>query len=373
MKKKICHFTIVHKPEDTRIFHKECKSLAKEYDVTLVTTCDNNYDKDGVHVVGIGYPKSTFDRVKRILSIIPFLRRQKADAYHFHDPELILTGFLLKKLYRKTVVYDVHEHYTSKFMVKKLGKFSAIKNLAIKGWTWMEKWMGNQFDLVVSADSFTAAQFTKPPSIIIANVPTIDFVRNVPEERAINRDEEFRVVYLGTIHELRGLRKSVEAIEKVKYPNIRLHIIGESRYPELTKLFNSSDRVVYHGSIPWQHLNDELKKCHLGIALFQPVPAFTYYPGENIVKLFEYAGLGIPYLISNFDKLEKFVAINGGGLTVDPTDTDKIAAAIEKIYLDQALYSRLRKEGMAMVKNKYNWENQERILLDAYSEMLADR
>src|SRR6478609_11371213 len=198
MRKKICHFTIVHKPEDTRIFHKECKSLAKEFDVTLVTTCDNSYEKEGINIVGIGYPKSTADRIKRIFSIIPLLRRQKADAYHFHDPELIITGFLLKKLYGKTVVYDVHEHYTSKFKVKKLGRFSGVKNLLIKGWTWMEKWMGNQFDLVVAADSFTALQFTKPPIIIIPNVPTLDFVRDVPAERTIKYDEEFKVVYLGT-------------------------------------------------------------------------------------------------------------------------------------------------------------------------------
>ncbi|HSB92290.1 MAG TPA: glycosyltransferase, partial [Flavitalea sp.] len=198
MKKKVCHFTIVHTPEDTRIFHKECKSLAKEYDVTLVTSCDTSYEKDGIHVVGIGYPKSMLDRAKRILSIIPLLRRQKADVYHFHDPELILTGFLLKKLYGKTVVYDVHEHYTSKLTDKKLGKLSMFKNLMIKSWTWLEKWMGNQFDLVVSADSFTAAQFTRPPSIVIPNVPTLNFIRDVSAERIINRDEEFRVVYLGT-------------------------------------------------------------------------------------------------------------------------------------------------------------------------------
>ncbi|HSB93158.1 MAG TPA: glycosyltransferase, partial [Flavitalea sp.] len=137
--------------------------------------------------------------------------------------------------------------------------------------------------------------------------------------------------------------------------------------------FQESKRVVYHGSIPWQVLNDELKKCHLGIALFHPVPAFTYYPGENIVKLFEYAGLGIPYLISNFDKLEAFVAVNGGGLTVDPMNSTKIAEAIERVYLDQALYSRLRTEGIAMVRDKYNWENQEKTLLEAYSTMLAKK
>ena len=58
--------------------------------------------------------------------------------------------------------------------------------MLIKGWTWMEKWMGNQFDLVVAADSFTALQFTKPPSIIIPNVPTLDFIRDVLQSARSN-------------------------------------------------------------------------------------------------------------------------------------------------------------------------------------------
>ena len=36
MKAKICHISTVHKPFDTRIFYKECRSLVKEgYDVHL--------------------------------------------------------------------------------------------------------------------------------------------------------------------------------------------------------------------------------------------------------------------------------------------------------------------------------------------------
>lgn len=114
----------------------------------------------------------------------------------------------------------------------------------------------------------------------------------------------------------------------------------------------------------------ELSKCHIGLILFQPVPAFTYYPGENIVKLFEYAGLGIPFIISDFPKLKEFVQLNGGGLNVDPTDPKKIARAIEQLYNDKTLYSKLSREGKEMVLTKFNWEKQEEKLMQAFSELL---
>ena len=62
---KICHLTSVHGQEDVRIFHKECTSLAKAgYDVYLISV-GKTYDKNGVHIIGIGKPKST--RFGRIL------------------------------------------------------------------------------------------------------------------------------------------------------------------------------------------------------------------------------------------------------------------------------------------------------------------
>ena len=51
---KVCHMTSAHGVEDIRIFHKECVSLAKAgYDVYLVERGES-YEKDGVHIVGVG-------------------------------------------------------------------------------------------------------------------------------------------------------------------------------------------------------------------------------------------------------------------------------------------------------------------------------
>lgn len=52
--------------------------------------------------------------------------KEKADVYHFHDPELILIGILLK-LKRVKIVYDVYEEYSKDTLYK-----DWIKNRYIK-------------------------------------------------------------------------------------------------------------------------------------------------------------------------------------------------------------------------------------------------
>ena len=53
---KVCHMSTAHAPEDDRIFHKECVSLANAgYEVYLVVRGDS-YEKNGVHIVGVGQP-----------------------------------------------------------------------------------------------------------------------------------------------------------------------------------------------------------------------------------------------------------------------------------------------------------------------------
>lgn len=370
MKKRVCQFSIAHLTEDERIFHKECKSLTSLYDVTLVSTADYNYEADGVKIIGLGKPNGAINRFKRVFTIIPVLLKLKADIYHFHDPELIFTGYILKTFYKKNVVYDAHEHYTNKMKSKDFGKLKFLKNLIIKIWNKIELGISKKFSLIITADTVTALQFPKDKTITIGNFPTLEFTKNAFPKHVPENEEDFRVVYLGTIHEQRGLRKCVEAIEKVKYKNIKLHIIGNSNFPELTALFESSSRVVFHGRIPWEKLNAELELCYVGLILLQPVSAFTYIPGENIVKLFEYAGMGIPYIMSDFPGLKKFNEKNGGGLTIDPTNTDLIAATIEKLYEDKILFNKLSTEGIEMVRREYNWDMQAQKLIDGYNKIL---
>ena len=131
-KTKICHLSTVHLPFDTRVFHRECISLSKKYEVYLV----GNYCKDkiesGINLIGI---KPYSSRLKRILINIPRVMWKgiaiNARLYHIHDPELIPVGILLR-LMGKKVIYDIHENYSQVIKLKNWVPFPALAISAYK-------------------------------------------------------------------------------------------------------------------------------------------------------------------------------------------------------------------------------------------------
>ena len=120
MKRSIVHLTTAHPRFDSRIYYKQCKTLAIQgYDITLIVADGKGGGfYDGVTIIDLGtYPT----RIKRIL-FSPwkayFSTKKLAPAVvHIHDPELLLIGLCLK-LGRIAVIYDAHEDLPSQIKRK---------------------------------------------------------------------------------------------------------------------------------------------------------------------------------------------------------------------------------------------------------------
>ena len=109
--KIVAHLTSVHTRFDTRIFLKECRSLAAAgYRVSLIVA-DGNGDEinDGVQIFDVGCKLGRIGRMtvtsRRILARALELN---ADIYHLHDPELLAIAKRLKSA-GKAVIFDAHE------------------------------------------------------------------------------------------------------------------------------------------------------------------------------------------------------------------------------------------------------------------------
>ena len=128
---KVCHLSSHHSPSSVRIFKKQCVSLAKVgYSVTYIVPGNGESIKDGVK---LEYIKQRKGIIARILIKPYFVYKKaksiKADIYHFHDPELMLFGFLLKFMGRK-VIYDIHEDLPGKISdSNKFRKYPSLKKI----------------------------------------------------------------------------------------------------------------------------------------------------------------------------------------------------------------------------------------------------
>lgn len=367
--KEICHLTSVHIPFDTRIFHKECKTLYKAgYRVHLV--CVHNKDEiiDNVYIHALSEHKGIF---KRILTIVELYRKAlhiDAQVYHFHDPELIFTGLLLK-LKGKNVIYDVHEDYFKSFAVKKF-----IVPLLRKPTAWLfkniENFTARFFYAVIVANPPQTEKFKRinKNTILIQNFVNIDefSIENyAPWESRLNA-----VFYLGNIVINRGLNEMITAIElaRKKVP-AELYLAGKFSPNNLENEIKkkSGDKYVnYVGFLSRKELVELIDKMKIGIAVLRPVGQYMdSYP----TKIFEYMAAGLPVITSDFPLYRDIFEPLHCCIFVDPLNPQEIADAIVYLLKNPEKAETMGKRGREAVESSYRWDKEEEKLLSLYADL----
>ncbi len=372
--KKICHITTVHGAFDARIFFRECKSLVDEgYEVYLVASNEKEEVVEGVHILPLSTTKNRLYRffVKDLTAFIKAIR-VNCDLYHFHDPELIWVGIMLK-VCRKKVIYDVHENvslqilskYWIPFWMRKIFSFffGLIERFSIKF-----------FDKVIVAGEDISKQsyFRKfnYKTFVINNFPIVVLDDN---DVASKKFDTIKFIYTGNISEERGVFEIIGAANLISNLDFKLTLMGvfESKKVEDRVLFEikSNERIEYLPAVPYRELFIILSKYNVGIICFKPTPNnIGAICGRNN-KIFEYLQAGLAVIASDIPEWRDFVQNNEIGLLVDPNNSKSISVAMKSFILNKQLLKEMSKNSRAL-SCRYSWESQRKILLDIYREVL---
>ncbi|MFC1870792.1 glycosyltransferase family 4 protein [Chloroflexota bacterium] len=376
MNNKVCILTSVHEPFDTRIFHKQAKSLLKAgYDVTLIAQHNKAEIVDGVKIVAL--PKSK-NRLRRILGtwrVFQLALKQRAEFYHFHDPELIPIAVLLKLFSNGKVIHDVHENVKHDILTKSWLPRTVRGFLSLM-YQLMEKAGLPFFDENIIAEDSYIENYRKQNNILaLRNYPMLSFSKSSSEVKYSRPT----LIYVGRITQPRGMWELVESIRllKPKYDNILLSLVGlinpvslEEQLGKLLQQFSLQQNVQLVGKVKHDEIYAILPRCHIGMAILHPIPNYL----ESLpTKLFEYMAAGLPVVASNFPLWKDIVEGNNCGVTVDPLNSNEIAKAVE--YLIEHSYEarKMGQNGRNAVIEKYNWETESRKLLDLYKDLYKYR
>lgn len=368
---RVVHLTSVHAAMDIRIFHKECRSLARAgMHVTLLTPNGKDEVAEGVRIKTVPKATGRFQRMTQtVWKIYREAVQEDADIYHFHDPELIPVGLLLRARGKK-VVYDIHEDVPKDILSKHyLPEWSRkIVSWAAKG---VEDASCKKFSALVVVTPSINRRFLQlnKQTVMIRNFP-------IPEEIVAGsqvrwEDRAMSVTYVGGITGLRGIREMVQAMALLpKSLPATLEIAGSSLYEDnlddLPRL-DGWNRTLHHGYLDRAGIATLFSRVRAGLVLFHPAPNHL----ESMpMKLFEYMAAGIPVIASNFPAWQELIGEARCGILVDPLRPRAIAEAIAYVLTNPAEAEEMGLRGQAAVRQAYNWDSQAQKLLRLYCELL---
>ena len=362
--------TSVHSYLDTRIFFKECCSLAQSgYETHLVAPDAPDQTRNGVHLHGL--QKIARNRLVRIMNTpwSVYRKAQRIDAviYHFHDPELIPVGLLLKAQ-GKRVIYDVHEHVPRQIMSKPwipwwLRTFIAYIVSLIEA-------IGvHFFDGIVTVTPTIARRFPPHKTVVVQNFPMVSELM-VFDPTPYNQ-RPLCAIYIGAITHIRGIREMLQAIDLVRDQfDVQLLLVGNFDSAELEQESSKLAGWQKVNFLGWQSRDSVariLAQSRVGLVILHPV---ANYIDSQPNKLFEYMSASIPIIASNFPKWKGIIERTGCGLTVDPCDPRAIARAIEFVLAQPQAAEVMGRRGRAAIERQYNWEQEVTNLLRFYEKIL---
>ena len=369
---RVCILTSVHAPFDTRIYHKEAKLLANVgYDVIIIAVHNKKETVDHIKIVGLQKPRNRIERMtKTVWVMLQEVLFVNADVYHFHDPELIPLGLLLKFIGCK-VVYDVHED-TPNQTLNKYYMHPVVRYLMswmLRGLEWIG---GKMFDSIVAATPKIAVKFPARKTVVVQNFPIVDKLVCTEAVPYLERPTSF--AYIGGISIIRGAREMVSALTYFSdAQHVRLELVGDfspRTFEEVLKISPGWASVRYNGVVSHEHVMDILSKVRAGLVVVHPVQ--NYYHGYP-VKMFEYMAAGIPVIASDFPLWRKIVDNAGCGLLVDPSNSKEIAAAMSWILEHPIEAEAMGRRGQTAVRKIYNWNIESTKLKELYERLVETK
>lgn len=363
-------FSSVHPFDDSRVLHKEAISLAKAgYQVELHAVADFDYrEEQGVQIFGI----QRRNRWKRLYSGYELYQRalkSDADIYHFHDPELLPWGVLIHRKTGRPVIYDIHEDLPKQIYTKPWIP-GVLRGFVSKVVKIVEKGLAKRLSAVVTVVESIAEQFKEK------RVKRVEVIKNYPlmvpnldrQEDGVNR-----IIYVGGISYLRGYKEMIQMMDYIPETcKAELHLIGplqfikeEDRNMEELK----KKRIYLHGRIPFTEVQKWYTKAKVGLVCLHPIENYQH---ALPIKLFEYMSMGLPQIVTNIPLWKEIIDDSQSGFVVDAYNPKEIAEKVTKILQDQQLFEKLSAQSRKAYEEKYNWQTEEKVLVQLYQDLIKD-
>ncbi len=244
----------------------------------------------------------------------------------------------------------------------------------------LERRWAHRVDQVITVNEacadLIAKQLRVPRPLAVMNTPERWTPPRPPPDRireALGLSSTTSVVlYQGQLNTDRGIEQAADAVLTI--PGATLVLLGfgprEERYRAMTLETPYVGRVYHLPAVPPAELLTWTASADVLVMAIQPTS--TNHELATPQKLWEALAAGVPVVASDLPGMAEVVRETGAGYLCDPTSPPSIAAALCQI-LEAAPEERaaLRQRALRAAHERYNWETQAEILLEAYAGLAS--
>ena len=375
---KVCQLTNVHSPLDQRIYYKEAFSLAAAgYEVCVAGPGPSDMEgvRGGVRVVTVPRGRGVSGRLVNALALFRKAASMRADIYHFHDPELLPLGLLLRLTGGK-VIYDCHEHFPQTVYVRRWvpGMLRRTFSVALDR---IERIFARHLSGVLGVVEEQGSRFGHRPFAAVRNFPRLEWFEANGHSDGSGQLEECELLHLGSLSPDRGSDFLVDVMQELgkTHPGVRLRAVGrfhtsqdEANFRRRLETCGLKDRVLCEQElVPYNRLGQVIRRHRIGLIPGQ-VSVKNLAPFVP-TKLFEYLACGIPVVASDLPSIRAFYEEGDWGAIADPSDPAAHAREISRLLEDPAAAAVKGKRGRVLVEERYNWGLESRKLIAFYDRI----
>jgi len=358
---------------DSRVL-KENMSLQKAgYKVKVVALHEeplkefDEVQNIAVHRVKLKSKNWSKNKIIQLFKYFEFIYRvvkkyKKSNILHCNDLNSLPIGFIIKKFYNQDIkiVYDAHEYEINDVPYEKEYKVK-IKYV-------IEKFLIKYADKTITVSDAIANEYVK-----LYGIEKPALVLNTPLYKKIEKKDIFRetldiaknktiFLYQGGLSRGRGIEILLDTFKNLHDDKSVIVFMGYGQLEELVQTATKAYANIYfHKAVNTDVLLEYTSSADFGISTIEDACLSYRYCLPN--KIFEYLMVDLPVIVSNLYEMKRLVEDNNIGIVAQENTPQGLGEAIqEAVTLNKKeLYENIQK-----VKEIYNWEEQEKVLLNLY-------
>lgn len=367
MKHVICHLTVSHRADDTRIFAKECRALSKNdnYQVVLCAPGSIPFESRIIHYK-ISEPSSW--RLKRLIfsQFIGFkvIFQIKADTWHIHDLELLPVALLLVLL-KKQVIWDSHEDYFNQFS-SKVNYRSYIPNflapLVRSIVYFFLRYIDKNALAVVAATEKVSKQYSNANLVVVGNEAIVE------EFKLCNpKFENNVVIFIGSPDSSSCYMEIVDAMREI--PDLKLVVACRSMSKSLMdySLEKLNLRFEYRGWLQRHDLAQAISNSLVGLVTYSDD---KNHQDNQPTKFYEFCAAGLPIIATPTGFNIELIKLSGAGVLSDNFTSNSIKTGLKELISSKERWINHSKSGRTWSIDNGNWAKSEAKLLELYASIL---